>query len=55
MNVIEEKEKEGKTVYLGLTVEYQPLKWWVESGNKMENEVNEKIEQQGSLFEVLSN
>jgi hypothetical protein len=50
LNVIEEKERKGKTVYLGLTVEYQPLRWWFQSESEIKNDVKAAQTKQATLF-----
>lgn len=47
-NIIEEKERVGKTHYYGLTADYNPLKWLLESQKK----VNENIEQQSKQMKM---
>jgi DNA-binding transcriptional ArsR family regulator len=51
LNIIEEKEREGKKVYLGLTNEYQPLKWWFESENGLRKDLGVASISQASLFD----
>lgn len=51
LNIIEEKEKKGKTIYLGLTVEYQPLKWWLESESGIKKDINDARTKQSTLFD----
>ncbi len=50
LNIIEEKEKKGKTVYLGLTTEYQPLQWWFESEKAMQKNIDNIGTKQPTLF-----
>lgn len=52
LGIIEEKEKKGKTIYLGLTVEYEPLKWWVDSEKGMADDVDVKKSEQKTLFDL---
>jgi len=40
--IIEEKEKIGKVPYWGLTADYIPLKWYIESQKKIRQEINNK-------------
>ncbi len=49
-NVIEEKVRKGRTIYLGLTVEYEPLKWLFESGNSIQEDIKIIQESQPTLF-----
>lgn len=51
LNIIEEKERKGKMVYLGLTVEYQPLKWWFESESGMKKDISDARVKQSTLFD----
>jgi len=51
LGILEEKERKGKTVYLGLTVEYQPLKWWVESESAVKKDIRDTEKKQASLFD----
>src|SRR3989344_2305066 len=53
LGILEEKERKGKTVYLGLTVEYQPLKWWVESEGGIKKDISEAQERQATLFDAV--
>jgi len=50
LNIIEEKERKGKTIYLGLTVEYQPLKWWLESESGVKKDISDVEAKQSTLF-----
>lgn len=50
LNIIEEKNKKGRMVYLGLTVEYQPLKWWIESENGIRKDMGDARAKQETLF-----
>lgn len=50
LGILEEKEKQGRAVYFGLTVEYQPLKWWVESEAGVRRDMGAKKIKQMSLF-----
>jgi hypothetical protein len=50
LNIIEEKERKGRMIYLGLTVEYQPLKWWLESEKGIKEDMREARLNQPSLF-----
>jgi len=52
MNIIEEKERKGKKIYLGLTVECQPLKWWFESESEIKRDIREVETRQATLFDV---
>ena len=54
LGILEEKERKGKTVYLGLTVEYQPLRWWVESEEGIKKDISEAQERQATLFDAVS-
>lgn len=40
--IIEEKEKAGKVPYWGLTADYIPLKWYIESQKNIRQEINNK-------------
>jgi GTPase SAR1 family protein len=51
LGIIEEKERKGKTVYLGLTAEYQPLKWWFESDKNFKKDVEDAQIAQPALFD----
>jgi Cdc6-like AAA superfamily ATPase len=43
--IIEEKRREGKTVFWGLTNDYAPLRWLFESQKKLHEEMDQKTEQ----------
>lgn len=43
--IIEEKEKIGKVPYWGLTVDYIPLKWFIESQKKLKQDISNKSSQ----------
>jgi len=51
LDVIEEKERSGKMIYLGLTVEYQPLKWWFESEGGIKKDISNAQAKQSKLFD----
>jgi len=51
LNIIEEKERKGKMIYLGLTVEYQPLKWWFESEGGIRKDIIDAQRKQSTLFD----
>jgi hypothetical protein len=51
LNIIEEKERKGTTIYLGLTVEYQPLKWWFESESGIRKDISEAQARQLTLLD----
>lgn len=51
LGILEEKERKGKMVYLGLTVEYQPLKWWVESERGVKKDISDTKMKQPTLFD----
>jgi hypothetical protein len=49
--IIEEKERQGKTILYGLTVDYEPLKWFFEARTEFDNQIkHEVISIQRSLF-----
>ena len=50
LGILEEKERKGKMVYFGLTAEYQPLRWWVESENGMKKDISDMEGKQPTLF-----
>ncbi len=52
LNIIEEKERKGKMIYLGLTVEYQPLKWWFESESGIKKDISNARAKQATLFDL---
>ncbi|MDZ4285606.1 MAG: hypothetical protein U1A23_01625, partial [Candidatus Sungbacteria bacterium] len=49
-NIIEEKGRKGKNVYLGLTKEYEPLKFLKESQKKVQDSIISQTKQL-SLFQ----
>ncbi len=53
MGIIEEKERNGKLVFWGLTTQYEPLRWVYESQEKVESEIREIVRQQPTLFDGL--
>lgn len=44
-NIIEEKEKTGKNIYFGLTEEYEPLKFFLESQKKVQDNIVSQTKQ----------
>jgi len=40
--IIEEKEKVGKTPYYGLTLDYEPIKWLIDSQKKLNKEIEKE-------------
>lgn len=49
--IVEEKERKGKTVYYGLTLEYEPLQWWLESEKNLKLTVSQAQQSQPTLFD----
>lgn len=45
--IIEEKEKNKKTIYYGLTADYMPLRWLIESQKEIRENINNKSQQLG--------
>lgn len=54
LNIIEEKERKGKMVYFGLTNEYQPLQWWLESENGIKKDISNAQSKEPTLFDNLN-
>lgn len=52
LGILEEKRREKKMVYFGLTAEYEPLRWWIESERRMRSTVSVSGKQRG-LFDEL--
>jgi len=50
LGIIEQKEKKGTRIYFGLTTEYEPLKWWLESQENIRNDVQDAKVTQSALF-----
>ncbi len=49
--IIEEKHRNGKTIYWGLTKLYEPLKWVYESKKQIESDIEQSVTQNLTLFE----
>lgn len=52
--ILEEKRREKKMVYFGLTAEYEPLRWWMESQKKMEQREISITGKQRGLFDEIA-
>jgi Cdc6-like AAA superfamily ATPase len=48
--IIEEKERQGKTVFYGLTADYEPLQWFFEAPIEVNHQIKEAESVQRSLF-----
>jgi uncharacterized membrane protein len=48
--IIEEKKKQGRTIFYDLTVDYEPLRWFIEGRQKVARAVAESAHSQPSLF-----
>lgn len=53
LGILEEKRREKKMVYFGLTAEYEPLRWWIESQKKIGQAHTSRAEKQQTLFDDL--
>ncbi|HEX2792764.1 MAG TPA: helix-turn-helix domain-containing protein, partial [Candidatus Paceibacterota bacterium] len=51
--IIEEKRREGKSVFWGLTTHYEPLKWVYGSRVEVHKEIEKSAKAQPSLFEEM--
>ncbi len=53
LGIIEEKDKKGNVVYVGLTKKYEPLQWWFESEKEVQKKAEEVKVKQPKLFELF--
>lgn len=44
-NIIEEKSRDKKIIYYGLTTDYAPIKWLIKSQDEIKKNINDKSEQ----------
>ena len=54
MGVIEEKERNGKTILWGLTKDYEPLKWFYESQKEIKKVIENVANKEPTLFDSMS-
>ncbi len=45
LNIIEVKDKKGKTPYWGLTKEFEPLKWYIDARKEVQREIKKSLKQ----------